>query len=235
MFNHYMQVTCSECQGSGKQIPAKDRCKKCKGTKLTEEKKTLEFWIEKGMRDGERIILKGEADQEPGKETGDVIFILDEQPHEVFERKGTNLFAKLKISLMEALCGFSRIVIKTLDGRGLKYTHRVEKGQVIRPGEVFKITGEGMPLGKKSEGKGDLFLKAEIEFPEDGWLTNPGEMDLLRSLLMPKNGKAEMNGLPEIVDEVNFEKVDDDEYYEEGWETESEGNSDGAAEQCTTQ
>ena len=239
MFNQYMRVTCTECSGTGKQIPAKDRCKKCKGAKLVEEKKPVEFWVEKGMHAGEVIVLKGEADQEPGKETGDVIFALDEQLHEVFERKGVNLYTELHISLAEALCGFSRVVIKTLDGRGLKYTHTVQKGQVIRPGEVFKIPGEGMPLGDRSDGKGDLFLKVEIDFPEDGWMTDPAKFDQLRRLLSAgeKRKATETNGVQhEIVDDVQFEKVDEEEYYEEEWETESEGgNSEGVPEHCTTQ
>ena len=234
MFNQYTQVTCGECGGSGKQIPAKDRCKKCKGTKLTEEKKQLEFWVEKGMMDGEHIVLKGEADQEPGKETGDVIFVLDEQPHPVFDRRGPHLHAKLHLSLMEALCGFSRVIITTLDDRGLKYTHTVEKGQVIRPGEVFKIPGEGMPLGKRMDAKGDLFLKVEIDFPRDGWMTDPAKIELLRSLLSEAAEQPETNGVSEIVDDIKLEKVDADEY-EEGWETESDGESEGAPEQCTTQ
>lgn len=41
----------------------KDRCKKCKGAKVVNEKKVMEIFIEKGMRNGEKIPMKGEADQ----------------------------------------------------------------------------------------------------------------------------------------------------------------------------
>lgn len=238
MFNRPTRVVCGGCSGSGIILRPQDRCKKCKGTKLTEEKKLLEFWIDRGMEDGDRIVIKGEADQEPGKETGDVIFILSEKDHPVFTRVGSDLKATLHITLEEALCGFSRVILTTLDGRGLKYTHKVIGGQVIRPKEIFKIVGEGMPIGKKSDEKGDLYLDVDIEFPRDGWMTDPAKVDLLRSLLSTKSTGDHANGDPEIVDDVELEIADPDEFGGEGgrgWETESDGESDGVPEQCTTQ
>jgi len=238
MFQRYMHVVCSDCKGTGEILHAKDLCKKCKGTKLVEEKKTLEFWVEKGMRDGEKIVLKGEADQEPGKETGDVVFVIQATDHPVFQRLGDDLKAKLHITLQEALCGFSRVILTTLDGRGLSYTHDAKSGKVIRPGEFFKIPGEGMPAGKKSDAKGDLYVEVEIEFPENGWMTDPKKIEELRSLLSMKSSKEPEKKDPEIVDEVVMEEVsvsDVEDGHEHGWETESDGVSDGAPEQCATQ
>src|SRR5579859_4095369 len=157
MFNRAIRITCGDCNGQKTILPSKDKCKKCKGAKVVDEKKTLEFWIEKGMEEGVQIVLEGEADQEPGKETGDVVFVLVEKHHPVFERLGPNVRAKLHITLREALCGFDKVVLTTLDGRGLRINH--PPGKVIRPKDTYKIVGEGMPVGKKSDEKGDLFLE----------------------------------------------------------------------------
>jgi DnaJ homolog subfamily A member 2 len=236
IFNRPSRVICGDCNGTGSLLHAKDRCRKCKGKKLTEEKKLLEFWIDRGMEDGDRITLKGEADQEPEKETGDVVFVLKEKDHPVFTRMGPDLKATLNITLEEALCGFSKVILTTLDGRGLKYTSKVEDGKVIRPKDVFKIVGEGMPVGKKSDEKGDLYLDVDIEFPIDGWLTDPTKVDLLRSLLPTGATGDHANSVPEVVDEVDLEVADPDDYDgATGWETESYGESDGVPEQCTTQ
>ncbi|RMJ20513.1 DnaJ domain protein Mas5, partial [Aspergillus sp. HF37] len=114
---------------------------------VTEEKKQLELYIPRGAREGDQIRLEGEADQVPGAEqTGDIVFHLVEQPHEVFQRTGNDLSAKLDITLAEALTGFHRVVLKHLDGRGIELNHPQEPGQILRPGEVLKIRGEGMPL-----------------------------------------------------------------------------------------
>jgi DnaJ family protein A protein 2 len=216
---------------------SKDRCKKCKGTKVVEEKKMLEFWIDRGMEEGERIVLKGEADQEPGKETGDVVFVINEKDHPVFTRLGPDLKATLNITLAEALCGFSRVILTTLDGRGLKYTH--PKGQVIKPKDIFKVAGEGMPVGKKSDEKGDLYLDVEIEFPQDGWMSDPSRVDLLRTLLPVENQDKSDSEIPEIVDDVTLVKADPEDFggdEGQGWETDSDGDSEGMGpEQCATQ
>lgn len=71
-----------------------------------------------GMKDGQKITFHGEGDQEPGLEPGDVIIVLDLKEHPVFQRQDDNLVMKMKIKLVEALCGFKK-TIHTLDNRSL--------------------------------------------------------------------------------------------------------------------
>lgn len=40
------------------------RCKKCKGNKTTKEKKAVDLIIERGMAHNQKIVLKGEGDQQ---------------------------------------------------------------------------------------------------------------------------------------------------------------------------
>lgn len=69
-----------------------------------------------GMKDEQKITFHGEGDQEPGLEPGDVIIVLDQKEHPVFQRHGDNLIMNMEIQLVEALCGFKK-TIKTLDNR----------------------------------------------------------------------------------------------------------------------
>lgn len=73
------------------------------------------------MKDGQKIIMSGEGEQEPGIPAGDLVFVLDEQEHPVFTRKGANLVMRMELELVEALCGFQKSV-KTLDNRHLLLT-----------------------------------------------------------------------------------------------------------------
>lgn len=75
------------------------------------------------MKDGQKILFHGEGDQEPELEPGDVIIVLDQKDHSVFQRRGHDLIMKMKIQLSEALCGFKK-TIKTLDDRVLVITSR---------------------------------------------------------------------------------------------------------------
>lgn len=70
------------------------------------------------MKDGQRITFHGEGDQEPGLEPGDVVILLDQKEHAVFQRQGDDLVMKMSLKLVEALCGFKRTV-ETLDDRVL--------------------------------------------------------------------------------------------------------------------
>lgn len=75
------------------------------------------------MKDGQKILFHGEGDQEPELEPGDVIIVLDQKDHSVFQRRGHDLIMKMKIQLSEALCGFKK-TIKTLDDRVLVITSK---------------------------------------------------------------------------------------------------------------
>ncbi|EXJ62801.1 hypothetical protein A1O7_03241 [Cladophialophora yegresii CBS 114405] len=227
-------VECGACEGTGQVYNPKDKCKKCKGKRVTEEKKQLELYIPRGAREGDQIRLEGEADQIPGAEqTGDIVFHLVEQSHEVFQRTGNDLSAKLDITLAEALTGFHRVVLKHLDGRGIELNHPQEPGQILRPGEVLKIRGEGMPM-KKSDAKGDLYLVVEIAFPEDGYfLDKPGALEQLQKLLPPPEPPIED---VDEADEVQFELADIDEIGGEEAQGAWEDDEDGPQQaQCQTQ
>jgi DnaJ-class molecular chaperone len=76
-----IQAVCAECRGDGETMNAADKCKDCKGRKVTQDKKVLEVHIDKGMADGQKIVFSGEGDQIPGVTPGDVVIVLDERPH----------------------------------------------------------------------------------------------------------------------------------------------------------
>jgi DnaJ family protein A protein 2 len=170
---------------------------------VVESKNVLELYIPRGARQGERIVLQGEADQLPDQEPGDIIFTLDEAEHETFERAGADLRAVLKISLVEALTGFNRVVLTHLDGRGIQLNVEQESGKVLRPGQVLKIPGEGMPM-KRSDAKGDLYLQVDIEFPEDGWLKDDAALQKIKAALPATKISEEKHEEVEEV-EVEFE------------------------------
>lgn len=84
------------------------------------------------MRDDQRIVFRGEGDQLPNVEPGDVIIVLQEKPHATFKREGADLYLKKSITLTEALCGFT-MIITHLDERNLVI--RQPPGSVLKPGK----------------------------------------------------------------------------------------------------
>ncbi|WRT66168.1 uncharacterized protein IL334_003121 [Kwoniella shivajii] len=161
---------CPSCHGEGKKIRDKEKCKKCKGSKVVKEKKRIEFMIDPGTEDGERIALRGEGDEEPDIPAGDIIFLIRHLPHPSFRPQPSSpgsLQILISIRLSESLLGFSRILFIHLDGRGIKITSR--KGErMIQPGSIWIIKGEGMTI-RGTKRKGDMYIRFDVEFPSLEW------------------------------------------------------------------
>jgi DnaJ homolog subfamily A member 2 len=194
------QTTCNNCRGTGKVYRDKDKCKLCKGNRTVEKRKHLELYIPPGSRQGDRIVLQGEGDQEPGQQPGDVIFDIVEESHDTFKRAGNDLAANIDITLAEALTGFHRVVLTHLDGRGIQICVSQPHGRILKPDQVLKVVGEGMPI-KRSASKGDLFMTVKIKFPEDGWLRDTNVLKGLHSLLP----KSDLSIPADVVDEVMYD------------------------------
>jgi len=187
------------------------------------------------MRDGQRIVLAGAGDQEPGLPPGDVIFVLKTQRHESFERSGSDLLATVSITLSEALLGFDRILINHLDGRGVRVAS--PKGKVTTSGMVIILRNEGMPTYKNPDARGNLYIVLNVEMPSEDWM-NSVDHKALAALLPAK--KADIEPLPEIVDQVAFEEgtlAEFGEGDENDWEDEEgdEDEDEGGPPECQPQ
>eukprot|EP01080_Neovahlkampfia_damariscottae_P009783 gene9783-2109_t len=180
-FVQQVQVACEDCKGQGETINPEFLCGDCKGKKIYQEEKVLNIYIDKGMRENQKFTFSGEADEQPGIIPGDIVFVLQEKPHELFERDGRNLYMKKKISLVEALTG-CQFVLKHLDGRSIIVN--TPKDAVIKPYQFKMVEGEGMPTFRDPFSKGNLYVNFEIEFPED---LSKSDISKLKSLLPKKD------------------------------------------------
>jgi DnaJ family protein A protein 2 len=133
------------------------------------EKKTFEVAIEPGARHGQKIVLRGEAGvSEPGLEPGDVVLLVAQKEHAVFQRMRHNsqdLVIQKSINLRDALCGVS-FTVKHLDGRLLHITS--PPGEVVRPGSFQVVADEGMPFPGRPYVKGHLYINFQVGHGGEG-------------------------------------------------------------------
>merc|ERR1719161_1521537 len=113
-----MQSQSGACGGQGKSFKRKS------------EREVLEVQIQKGAPDNHKVTFREMADEHPDADAGDVHFVLKEQEHAVFKRKGADLYIDKTISLVEALCGFE-IEVTHLDGR--KLLIKTAPGDIVCP------------------------------------------------------------------------------------------------------
>lgn len=165
-----MTAPCEACRGVGRIVDPKDVCTACKGDRLVVDKKIFEVVVSPGMSHGERITFSREANHVPGGEgsPGDVIIVVSELPHSQFQRCGDDLIYNCKVDLCTALTG-GTIQIRSLDDTIL--VAKVAPGEVITPGSIKQVAGEGMPKYRRS-GRGNLYLRMEVVFPSPGWATS---------------------------------------------------------------
>ena len=151
----HVQSHCPDCKGAGKSFK--------QGVTTFQDKKQLEVRVEPGMKAGQKIVLSGEADEQPGLEPGDVVFVLQQVEHAVFQRTGADLVMEKEISLQEALCGV-KFAFKHLDDRQV-VVHSAP-GQTIKPNSLKMVLAEGMPRYKRPFEKGRLFVLFRVKFPD---------------------------------------------------------------------
>jgi DnaJ family protein A protein 2 len=157
-------VKCSSCNGEGRTIESGCKCPACNGKRLMDGSKQAEFNIPPGTRSGSRIVIKGMADEHPDLAAGDVVLVVKEISHPLFKREGDNLIMEKMITLLEALTG-AEITITHLDGRVLRL--KSSEGTVIKPGSVMEVHGEGMPRTNKPKSKGNLYIRIQVQFPDN--------------------------------------------------------------------
>ncbi|KAJ0987673.1 hypothetical protein J5N97_006029 [Dioscorea zingiberensis] len=116
--------------------------------------------IKRGWKKGTKITFPEKGNEQRNLIPSDLVFIIDERPHGVFKRDGNHLIVTQKISLVEALTGYTA-QLTTLDGRTLT----IPINSVISPTYEEVVHGEGMPIAKEPSKKGNLRIKFQIRFP----------------------------------------------------------------------
>ncbi|XP_051762986.1 dnaJ homolog subfamily B member 1b [Ctenopharyngodon idella] len=131
------------------------------GRTTRSEDKILTVEVKKGWKEGTKITFPKEGDETPTNIPADVVFVVKDKPHPVYRRDGSDIIYPAKITLKEALCGCT-VNVPTLDGRTVNLTTQ----DIVRPGMKRRVTGEGLPLPKSPDRRGDLIVEYEVKFPE---------------------------------------------------------------------
>ncbi|WP_153396285.1 DnaJ C-terminal domain-containing protein [Ornithinicoccus halotolerans] len=128
-------------------------------TLRTPEGRSLTARIPAGVKDGQRIRLRGKGmPGEAGAPAGDLMLQVSVQPHPVFGREGNNLTVDLPVTFAEAALG-ATVQVPTLDGQPVRV--RIAPG--TPSGRVLRVKGRGI---KTKGGTGDLLAKVQIVVPQ---------------------------------------------------------------------
>jgi len=127
------------------------------------EVRFVQIHVAPGWIRGTRVTFPRMGDERPGRTPADVVFVVEETPHARFRREGDDLvlLPEQEISLYSALCG-AWVSVERLDGSTLDFD---TGGGVVRPGAVWTLDGEGMPVSGQPGARGSLKVRFGVQFP----------------------------------------------------------------------
>ncbi|MBO5453274.1 MAG: molecular chaperone DnaJ [Clostridia bacterium] len=165
--NMMTQSPCTRCGGKGKIV--KTPCSACNGQGRAQKNKKIRLDIPEGIDNGQYLQKRGFGNAGAnGGPYGDLLIGIRIKPHELFKRKGADVYCEMPIDFVEAALG-AEIDVPTIHG---KIKHKIPEG--TQSGTSFIIKGKGI---KKMLGKGDHIFKVNVDVPRN---LSSKQKDLLR-------------------------------------------------------
>ena len=172
-------ATCPNCGGTGKVVT--NPCPHCKGTGLVRQKETVKVRIPAGVEDGMQLTLRGEGHAAAqGGINGDLLVIVEEQPHAQLKRDGQNIFYTRVISVADAMLG-CEIQVPALDG-----PQRLKLEPGTQSGTIERLRGKGLPsVNGYGSSRGDLYVKILVWIPRKLSRSDREAIEKLRDAFRP--------------------------------------------------
>lgn len=156
-----MQTTaaCNVCGGEGKVISRK--CHKCYGEGITQAEEVIPLSIPAGLSPGMQLSVTGKGNAaRRGGINGDLIVLIEEEPHPELIREGNDLIYNLFISIPDAILG-TNVEVPTIDG---KVRIKIDPG--TQGGKILRLRAKGLP-DVNGYGRGDLLVNVNVWIPKN--------------------------------------------------------------------
>ncbi len=150
---------CNVCGGEGKVISKK--CHKCYGEGIVQAEEVIPLSIPAGLAAGMQLSVTGKGNAaRRGGINGDLIIVIDEEPHPELIREGNDLIYNLFISIPDAILG-SNVEVPTIEGKA-----RIKIDAGTQGGKILRLRGKGLP-DVNGYGRGDLLVNINVWIPKN--------------------------------------------------------------------
>ena len=173
---------CTNCHGSGKTRNNNINCDICTSKGFIIEEKIEEIYIPKGVENGKKYVCKdwGEQSENPNEQPGDLIFVINIEKHNHFERKNLlDMKYNCKLTLKESIIG--KVIIIPYFNE--PFDIDIKEYGVINPYKDYIIRNKG--LRDEIGNQGDMYIKFEISYQNKKF--NPEEVVELESVFNKMN------------------------------------------------
>jgi molecular chaperone DnaJ len=150
-------VPCTRCGGTGK---IRKVCPTCGGEGRIRRTETIDVRIPAGVANGSRVRVPGKGNAGTmGAPAGDLYLHVDVKPHAFFERRGSDLYTEVPVTVSEATLG-AKIEVPTIDGRSLV---RIPPG--TNSGRTLRLKEKGVPSARNGS-RGDQYVEIQVVVPQ---------------------------------------------------------------------
>jgi len=185
---------CPTCNGTGTVI--KKKCTHCGGEGIMKGDEIIDIDIPAGVGEGMQLTVRGKGNAGPHNGVnGDLLVLIEEEPHPDFERDESTLIYNLFITIPEAIMG-TQAEVPTVDGKV-----RVKIAPGTQSGKVLRLRGKGLPI-LNGYGSGDMLVNVNVWVPKK---VNKKEEELLQQLAQSDNFKPN----PTSEEKSFFSKIKD--------------------------
>ena len=178
-------TTCPTCNGEGTTIA--NKCTHCKGEGRIYGEETVTIDIPAGVQEGMQLSVGGKGNAgERGGPAGDLIVLIEEEPHPQLQRDGLNVVFDLHISIPQAVFG-AEIQVPTIDGKA-----KIKIPAGTQSGKIFRLKGKGFPSVNSYE-KGDELIHINVWTPQHLTTEEKNMMEKLATApnFQPNPGKGD--------------------------------------------
>jgi molecular chaperone DnaJ len=197
VFGQFVNVSmCQNCNGEGRVV--KDPCETCGGDGRVQGETTIKVNVPAGVAEGNYIPLRGQGNAGlRGGPAGDLLVIIEEEPHTLFTRNGQDILLDLLISFPEAAQG-TDVEIPTLTGRA-----RLKIDAGTQSGKILRMRDKGIP--ELNSGRhGDQLVRVNVWVPTR---LSARDKELMKELEKSENIKPKEGDRSAHSDRSFFDKM----------------------------
>jgi curved DNA-binding protein len=124
-------------------------------------KRRVDVKLPPGVRSGTKIRAPAAGPARPDGSPADIYLVMDVAEDPLFERDGNDLHTQAMVDVFTAILG-GEVQVKTLSG---KVVLTIPAG--TQPEQVFRVAGRGMPVLKRPQEAGDLYVHLKVQIPRE--------------------------------------------------------------------
>ena len=187
LFGRFVNINvCPRCGGRGTIIS--DPCQTCRGDGVVHGEEIVDVEVPAGVAEGNYLSVRGKGNAGPnGGPAGDLIVVMEEQPHNFFTRNGNDVIFNLPLSFPEMALG-TEVEIPTLELEEIDHDKQHKMVKISIPAgthteKVFRLRGKGL-AELNGYHKGDLLVQVKVFIPTR---LSAREKELLEELQQSEN------------------------------------------------